>query len=69
MFAMFGALGILLATPLAAVGLLWVKMLYVEGMLGDRINTADEEMGSAEVPRVPTRRADEPAHGNRGEER
>lgn len=53
MFAMFGALGILLATPLAAVALLWVKMLYVEGILGDTMNTADKEIGPAEVPPVP----------------
>ncbi|HUG93675.1 MAG TPA: AI-2E family transporter [Planctomycetaceae bacterium] len=42
LFAMFGNLGILLATPLAAVGLVWVKMLYVEQALGDRLETPDD---------------------------
>ena len=32
----FGFIGILLASPLAAVALIVVKMLYVEDLLGDR---------------------------------
>lgn len=32
---LFGALGVIFATPLAAAGLVTVRMLYVEGALGD----------------------------------
>jgi predicted PurR-regulated permease PerM len=32
---LFGALGVIMATPLAAVGLVVVRRLYVEGVLGD----------------------------------
>ena len=37
MGVLFGFLGILLATPLAAVALVAVKRLYVEGVLGDEV--------------------------------
>lgn len=36
MFALFGALGLALATPLTAVGKVFVQRLYVEDWLGDR---------------------------------
>ncbi|RRV68005.1 AI-2E family transporter [Stutzerimonas stutzeri] len=36
-----GTLGLLLATPLAAVGMVLVRMLYVEDLLGDRPQAAD----------------------------
>lgn len=34
--ALFGGLGVLLATPIAAASLVLVKMVYVEGVLGER---------------------------------
>jgi predicted PurR-regulated permease PerM len=34
---MFGFVGLLLASPLAAAAMILVKMLYVEDVLGDRI--------------------------------
>lgn len=36
-----GTLGLLLATPLAAVGMVLVRMLYVEDLLGDRSDATD----------------------------
>jgi predicted PurR-regulated permease PerM len=33
---LFGAVGLILAAPLAAVGLVAVNLLYIEGVLGDR---------------------------------
>jgi predicted PurR-regulated permease PerM len=33
----FGFVGILLASPLTAVAMILVKMLYVEDLLGDRV--------------------------------
>lgn len=60
LFSMLGALGIVLATPLAAVGLVWVKMLYVEQVLGDSIRTPDEEVRADEVPPVPGPEGDGP---------
>lgn len=36
-----GTLGLLLATPLAAVGMVLVRMLYVEDLLGDRPQATD----------------------------
>jgi predicted PurR-regulated permease PerM len=33
---LFGALGLILAAPLAAVGLVAVNLLYIEGVLGER---------------------------------
>ncbi|MBV9787975.1 MAG: AI-2E family transporter, partial [Chloroflexi bacterium] len=38
----FGVLGLLLATPILAVVLVLVKMLYVEDVLGDDIDVAGE---------------------------
>lgn len=38
----FGVLGLLLATPILAVVLVLIKMLYVEDVLGDDINVAGE---------------------------
>jgi predicted PurR-regulated permease PerM len=42
MGVLFGPLGLALATPLAAVGLILVKMLYVEDVLGDQIEVRGE---------------------------
>lgn len=36
-----GTLGLLLATPLAAAGMVLVRMLYVEDLLGDRLDATD----------------------------
>ncbi|MFR0309084.1 hypothetical protein ACLHZN_26155, partial [Escherichia coli] len=36
-----GTLGLLLATPLAALGMVLVRMLYVEDLLGDREQVTD----------------------------
>jgi predicted PurR-regulated permease PerM len=36
---LFGVLGLLVATPLTAVAVVWVKMLYVQDILGKPINT------------------------------
>ncbi len=55
LFAMVGAVGIALATPLVAVVLVWIKMLYVEEVLGDRLPTPDDEMPEAYVPPLPER--------------
>ncbi|MBC7795956.1 MAG: AI-2E family transporter [Pyrinomonadaceae bacterium] len=38
-----GGLGLILATPLVAAGLVLVQMLYVEDILGDDIKTPDDE--------------------------
>jgi len=53
LFAMVGAVGIALATPLVAVVLVWVKMLYVEEVLGDRLPTPDDEMSDEDIPELP----------------
>ena len=42
---MFGFLGLLLATPLAAAALVLVKMLYVEDVLGDPVDAPGEGTG------------------------
>jgi predicted PurR-regulated permease PerM len=34
--ALAGFIGLLFATPLVAAGLVMIRMIYVEGMLGDR---------------------------------
>jgi predicted PurR-regulated permease PerM len=39
-----GPLGVLLATPLLAVGMVLVKILYVEETLGDEMETPDDRM-------------------------
>jgi predicted PurR-regulated permease PerM len=53
LFAMVGAVGIALATPLVAVVLVWIKMLYVEEVLGDRLPTPDDEMPAEDIPQLP----------------
>ena len=48
----FGFIGILLASPLTAVALILIKMLYIEDLLGDRMmrtykeGTDDESTGN-----------------------
>lgn len=42
---LFGFLGLLLATPLAAAALVLVKMLYVQDVLGDKTITIEEKKG------------------------
>jgi predicted PurR-regulated permease PerM len=44
----FGFIGILLASPLTAVALILIKMLYIEDLLGDRIMTTSEEVTNYE---------------------
>ena len=44
----FGFIGILLASPLTAVALILIKMLYIEDLLGDRIMPPDEEVTNDE---------------------
>jgi predicted PurR-regulated permease PerM len=44
----FGFIGILLASPLTAVALILVKMLYIEDLLGDRIMPTHEEVSNDE---------------------
>ncbi len=36
---LFGLLGVLVATPLTAVLMVWIRMLYVEDVLGKRLDT------------------------------
>jgi predicted PurR-regulated permease PerM len=38
-----GGLGLVLATPLVAAGMVLVQMLYIEDVLGDDIETPDEK--------------------------
>ncbi len=45
----FGFIGILLASPLTAVALILVKMLYIEDLLGDRIMPTHEEVSNDEA--------------------
>ena len=40
---LFGPLGLILATPLTAAGMVFVRMVYVEDVLGDRDPTVPEE--------------------------
>jgi predicted PurR-regulated permease PerM len=42
----FGFIGILLASPLTAMALILVKMLYIEDLLGDRVMPTHEEVTS-----------------------
>ncbi|HZH33426.1 MAG TPA: AI-2E family transporter [Pyrinomonadaceae bacterium] len=42
-----GALGLVLATPLLAVGLVLVQMLYIEDVLGDNLDTPDEKQANS----------------------
>jgi hypothetical protein len=41
MALVFGFLGLLVAVPLLAAGMVAVKMLYVEGVVGDDIEVFD----------------------------
>jgi predicted PurR-regulated permease PerM len=47
-----GALGVILATPLAATGLVVVKELYVREVLGDDQPTPTEHYGSPSAPKA-----------------
>lgn len=40
---LFGVLGVIFATPLAAAGMVAVRMLYVEGVLGDEMDADEAE--------------------------
>lgn len=42
----FGFIGILLASPLTAVALILIKMLYIEDLLGDRVMPTHEEVAN-----------------------
>jgi predicted PurR-regulated permease PerM len=63
---MWGALGVVLATPLAAVALVLVRKIYVEDVLGDslemplireeRIGPGEETLKELEVPEPSTRK-------------
>lgn len=44
----FGFIGILLASPLTAVALILIKMLYIEDLLGDRVMPTYEEVSNDE---------------------
>jgi predicted PurR-regulated permease PerM len=37
-FIIFGFLGLAMATPIAAAGLVFIKALYIEDVLGDQID-------------------------------
>jgi predicted PurR-regulated permease PerM len=41
MALVFGFLGLLVAVPMLAAGMVAVKMLYVEGVVGDEIDVLD----------------------------
>lgn len=49
-FSSLGLLGVFIATPLAAVGMVLVKMLYIEDRLGECTDAAAETPGAACVP-------------------
>lgn len=56
-----GPLGLLLATPLMAATLVLVKMLYVEEVLGEDVETPEDTMSPEHLPPMPeTHRLDEP---------
>ena len=42
----FGFIGILLASPLTAVALILIKMIYIEDLLGDRVMPTHEEVAN-----------------------
>jgi len=44
-----GGLGLVLATPLVAVGMVLVQMLYIEDVLGEDLETPDEKQEEAET--------------------
>ena len=46
---LIGGLGLVLATPLVAVTMVLVKMLYVEDVLGDEVKTPDDKFSDAET--------------------
>jgi predicted PurR-regulated permease PerM len=62
-----GAVGLILAWPLAAAAVVAVKMLYVEDVLGDEVPTPDDEP-HMEV-REAKREAREVERGNKSETR
>lgn len=53
LFGLVGIMGLLLATPLMALSVLWVKMLYVESVLGDWMETPEKKLSPEEFPRLP----------------
>ncbi len=53
MWAIAGILGVVLATPLMAVAMILVKMVYVEEILGEELPTPDDELSDAEMPPLP----------------
>jgi predicted PurR-regulated permease PerM len=42
----FGFIGIILASPLTAVAMILIKMLYIEDLLGDRVMPTHEEVAN-----------------------
>jgi len=54
-----GPIGLLLATPLTAVFIVLVKMLYIQDLLGDSIDTPDNHFEQHEKPDIPKRYEDE----------
>jgi len=50
---LLGPVGVLLATPLTAVALVLVQMLYVEDTLGDSIMTPEDKLSPEQVPDLP----------------
>lgn len=48
-----GPLGLLLATPLTAAVLVLIKMLYVEQLLGDKVETPVDQMEPEDKPPLP----------------
>lgn len=62
-----GPIGLLLATPLTAVVVVLVKMLYVEDALGDRIDTPQLELTEEQIPELPKPETDDEASEKRRE--
>jgi len=62
LYSLFGALGGILATPLMAVAMTLVKLLYVEQTLGDNVVPPDE-VPPEEIPPLP----EEKDNGNQAE--
>jgi predicted PurR-regulated permease PerM len=48
-----GPLGFILATPLMAATLVLVKMLYVEDLLGEEVETPEDHLSSDQLPPIP----------------
>ena len=55
-----GPLGLLLATPLTAVALVLVKLLYVEQTLGDSLHTPLDELDAEDKPPLPQPKPEDP---------